>query len=557
MAKPSNYWDKRALRRLTEAEKQGEVYSKRIQKIYEQAQKNIQRDIENIYANYSKATGMDVQSLKTLLTKTQTQKLWDELKAKGLDQYVKGNYKARITRLEQLQAQLYAKVKEIYPQEQNEHTECFSDVLNNTYYKSIYDTQMGTGYDFAFSNLDDNLVKSVLSERWSGKNYSQRIWGNTDILAESVSEIVGGALLSGQSYAKTSRQIRERFNVGKYYADRLVRTECNHFHNQADAMAYEEMGVDKYVFMAVLDSRTSDICQRLDNKVIDLKDKKEGVNFPPLHPNCRSTTRVYMGEEIEKTLKRRARNPFTGENEIVDNISYEDWAKKYGLDQLEQSKKLTNDFKGSIINKSEIQQRLKKAGVKYRKVHKHKTQPTESQIIDRLGGYDETSGSCSSLAFAYAGNKNGLDVLDFRGGRSCTYFGTTRNIVKISRLPNVKSFYVKGYDDYVSTVNLLKNAVDGKEYYLATGEHCAIVRKLNGVYEYLELQMPGNNGFKRLDVQVLADRFNCQHSYTANGEKYEVDNVLIDISSLKGNKEFEKILGYINTATKEQLKGGG
>ena len=191
--------------------------------------------------------------------------------------------------------------------------------------KAIYDTQMGTGYDFAFSNLDDNLVKSVLSERWSGKNYSQRIWGNTDILAQSVSEIVGGALLSGQSYAKTSRQIRERFDVGKYYADRLVRTECNHFHNQADAMAYEEMDVDKYVFLAVLDTRTSEICQRYDNKVIDLKDKQEGVNFPPLHPNCRSTTRAYMGEEIEKTLKRRARNPITGENEIIDNMSYKDW----------------------------------------------------------------------------------------------------------------------------------------------------------------------------------------------------------------------------------------
>ena len=96
MAKPSSYWDKRAIRRLTEAEKQGAEYSKRIQKIYDQAYKNIQRDIDNIYANYSKATGLDVQSLKTLLTKSETDKLWKELKAKGLDQYIKGNYKARI-----------------------------------------------------------------------------------------------------------------------------------------------------------------------------------------------------------------------------------------------------------------------------------------------------------------------------------------------------------------------------------------------------------------------------------------------------------------------------
>ena len=358
MAKPSSYWDRRALRRLTEAEKQSEAYSKRIQKIYEQAHRNIQRDIDNIYQNYSKATGLDIQSLKTLLSKTETDKLWKELKAKGLDKYVMENYKARISRLEKLQAQIYAKAKEIYPQEQLEQTMCYDGVINNSYYKAIYDTQMGTGYDFAFSKIDDNMVSAILNEGWGGKNYSkkalnkalglnydQRIWNNTDILAESLSEIVGGALMSGQSYAKTSRQIRERFNVAKYYADRLVRTESNHFHNEADAMAYEEMGVDKYVFMAVLDTRTSTMCQDMDGEVIDLKDKEVGKNFPPLHPNCRSTTRAYMGEEIEKTLKRRARNPITGENEVIDNISYKDWAKQHGLNQ-----ELTNNVKRNIIN---------------------------------------------------------------------------------------------------------------------------------------------------------------------------------------------------------------
>ena len=348
MAKPSSYWDKRAVRRLTDAEKQGEAYSKQIQKIYDQANKNIQRDIENIYANYSKATGMDVNSLKELLTRTETQKLWDELKAKGLDKYIKGNYKARITRLEQLQAQMYAKIKDIYPKEQELNTDCYKGVMSDTYYKSIYDAQMGTGYDFAFSQLDDNLVKSVLSERWSGLNYSQRIWGNTDILAEAVSEIIGGALLSGQSIAKTSRQVRERFGVAKYYADRLVRTETNHFHNEADYMAYEEMDVNKYVFMAVLDTRTSMMCQELDNKVFELKEKNVGVNFPPIHPNCRSTTRAYMGEEIEKTLKRRARNPVTNKNEVIDNMSYKEWynskVKAHGQEEIDKAYKMSKNM---------------------------------------------------------------------------------------------------------------------------------------------------------------------------------------------------------------------
>lgn len=325
----AKYWDKRAIKRLSDAEKQSEAYIARINKMYDQAQRNIQRDIDNIYANYSKATGMDVQSLKTLLSKSETDKLWKELKAKGLDQYVKGNYKARISRLEKLQAQVYAKAKELYTQEQQATTELYKGVINDSYYKTIYDMQMGTGLDFAFSKIDDNMVDVLLNEKWSGKNYSQRIWGNTDLLAESLSEIIGGAMLSGQSISKTSQQIRERFGVAKYYADRLARTETNHFNNEADAMAYEEMDVDKYVFLATLDTRTSSICQEMDGKVIDLKERRVGENYPPMHPNCRSKTRAYMGEEIEATLKRRARNPVTGKTELIDNMSYKEWKERF------------------------------------------------------------------------------------------------------------------------------------------------------------------------------------------------------------------------------------
>ena len=347
MAKSNKYWDDRAIRRLTDAEKQSAEYSKRIQQIYDRANKNIQRDIEDIYRNYSKATGLDVQTLKILLTASKTEKLWAKMKRLGLDQYVKGNYKARITRLEQIQAQIYAKVKEIYTEEQLEHTKCYEGVINDTYYKSIYDTQMGTGFDFAFSKIDDNMVAAMLNEAWSGKNYSQRIWGNTDILANSVAEIVGGALMSGQSIAKTSRQIRERFGVAKYYADRLVRTETNHFNNAADAMAYEEMDVEKYVFMATLDTRTSTICQEWDGKVIPLKERKEGYNFPPLHPNCRSKTRAYMGAEVEATLQRRARNPITGKNEIIGNMSYKEWynakVKEHGKAAVDNTYKMVKN----------------------------------------------------------------------------------------------------------------------------------------------------------------------------------------------------------------------
>ena len=68
MAKSSSYWDKRAIKRLSEAEKTSDVYIKRIKKIYDQAYKDIDKEIARVYKNYSKETGLDTQKLRELLT---------------------------------------------------------------------------------------------------------------------------------------------------------------------------------------------------------------------------------------------------------------------------------------------------------------------------------------------------------------------------------------------------------------------------------------------------------------------------------------------------------
>lgn len=332
------YWDERALKRLNDVEIQSDEHIKRIKKIYARANRDIKKQIANIYKNYSKETGLDIQTLKTLLSKRETDKFWKSLEGKGLKQYVLDNYKARINRLEQLQGQLYARAKEVYGDELSNVYGHYRAVINESYNKTIYDTQIGTGYDFSFNKLDDKTINAVLNAKWHGGNYSTRIWGNTNILADRLSEILGGALISGQSMSKTIMEVQKAFDVGKYYAERLVRTETNHFNAEAEALAYEELGVERYVFVATLDNRTSEKCQNHDGKVYSFKDKKTGVNYPPLHPNCRSTTRGYLGEEEEKMLKRRAKNPITGETEIIDNISYNEWKKKYtDVDSIEKA----------------------------------------------------------------------------------------------------------------------------------------------------------------------------------------------------------------------------
>lgn len=194
---------------------------------------------------------------------------------------------------------------------------------------------------------------------------------------------------------------------------------------------------------------------------------------------------------------------------------------------------------------------LEKQGVEYRPIQMVTHQRSSDEIISRLSGGDLTEGSCSSLALAYAGNKAGYDVLDFRDGDSRKYFSSRDSIQKIADLPDVNSTSVRGFNDIESAHQLLEKTEKGKEYYMATGRHAAIVRRTDNGYEYLELQHPSNgNGWHTLDDSTLTNRFGC---YSAR--MFETSSFLMDVESMSNSRELRNILGFINTADSDQRKG--
>lgn len=323
----SKYWEKRAVNRMIEAERYSEANITRVYRIYDKANKDIDKMIDNVYQNYSKTTGLDKQELQALLSMKETDEFWKTLDSKGLKQYVKSNYKARITRLEKLKGELYARVKDIAPKETSIDTSTFKGVMYNSYNQTIYDTANGIDKEIPFNQLDDRTINQVLNYKWSGENYSQRIWTNTDILAGKIDDIINSAVMTGQSLTKTSKEIQQAFGVSKYYADRLIRTETNYFHNESEYQAYNEMGVEEYVFVSVLDNRTSEECQNHDGKRYKMSERKVGINYPPLHPNCRSTVRAWLGEEFDPK-KRRVNG------EVIDYVNYKDY-EKYNLTNIE------------------------------------------------------------------------------------------------------------------------------------------------------------------------------------------------------------------------------
>ena len=70
--------------------------------------------------------------------------------------------------------------------------------------------------------------------------------------------------------------------------------------------AYEKSGVvSKYQFIATLDERTSEICEDMNLRIFNTKDSQVGVNTPPMHSNCRSTTIPYLEKYAEEYQHRK------------------------------------------------------------------------------------------------------------------------------------------------------------------------------------------------------------------------------------------------------------
>ena len=269
------------------------------------------------------------------------------------------------------------------------------------------------------------------------------------------------------------------------------------------------------------------------------------------HPRCQHGASTYyegINDEPEEVTKAKHNHERLAVGSLLPKnvLNYQNWTNEL-QNQIESSKMDTN--------KSETVKQLEKSKIEYNPVQMLNNNITEEDIIQKISGGDETRGSCSSLALTYIGNKNGLNVLDFRGGESQRFFSTPQNILKMCDELNIKYKMELNYNDNLGAMNLLNKVEEGKEYYLSTGAHATIVRKLNGKLQYLELQDKTDNGFKQFTSQTLKKRFGCKQTHTIQGMKCKARSVLIDLDEFEDKEGFKEILGYINTLKNKQLKG--
>lgn len=164
------------------------------------------------------------------------------------------------------------------------------------------------------------LYQAIFKEPLEGLSFAQNFKILSENLKRETERAVRISVLNGETIAQTRARVRQRINVASNQYNSFIRTATQNVTHKATELTYKQNKkfIKKIQYIAILDSRTTDICKGLDGKVFNVG---EGPR-PPQHWNCRSFT-----------------IPIFSDDDLV-NQSYGDWV------ETQSDKTLTTNEKG-------------------------------------------------------------------------------------------------------------------------------------------------------------------------------------------------------------------
>ena len=179
----------------------------------------------------------------------------------------------------QLQAQIKAELQKLGDKEVEYLTKRFVKQ-----FEGVYETLAIPG-EAMFNTLDKSVVEQMINNIWvaDGKSWSERIWLNTEKLADALNENLIYCLTTGKKPGQLKKLLQTQFNVSFSRADALVRTELAHIQTQAAQKRYTDYGIQEVEVLVDEDERTCPECAKLEGERYPVN----AVMPVPIHPRCR------------------------------------------------------------------------------------------------------------------------------------------------------------------------------------------------------------------------------------------------------------------------------
>lgn len=150
-----------------------------------------------------------------------------------------------------------------------------------------------------YNTMLQRNVSELASQRQSPASMINRDIQNT---VTSIKEIAKQASMTNEAGIDWAKKVDRILTGNKSRggasrkAQRIIRTESCRQLNGATISDFKARGVTKYRFLSLEAVNSCKECTDLDGNVYDVDDAQEGVNLPPMHPNCQCWIVEYEDE---------------------------------------------------------------------------------------------------------------------------------------------------------------------------------------------------------------------------------------------------------------------
>ncbi len=335
------YWVKRAENNIKRGESISNSTLKALKKPYVETANNINKAVVGFLAKYSNEGLMPITDLRKTLTKEELKEYklllskyinyLKEIKSVDISEEMQKAKKLstmkKVSRQNILELYILLYLTELGLKKEEKLHDSIKTSYEESYYHSIYDIQRYDKEGTKVKALDEEETENIITKPWLDENYSERIYKERDKTNTIILRSILQCMALQQDYNTMTGLINKNMDSSYTRTKGLVKTEVSHAVDEAVEITYKEMGISKYQFVVILDNRTSEICREMDLQVFDIKDAQVGINYPPMHPNCRSSTIPYDNPEEVNKGTRMARTVRGKLYEVPATLSYNEWKK--------------------------------------------------------------------------------------------------------------------------------------------------------------------------------------------------------------------------------------
>lgn len=204
-------------------------------------------------------------------------------------------------------------------------TPVLTGVAAEAYGRSMFGLQKQLRIGFTLSEIPEALVKQAVTSQLTFTRSLDFIRSVTVPMREALIE----GILTGKNTDDIARDVMNVSDKSQWVSKAFARTALTEVSNEAEKKTLEESGLKRYRYLATLDERTCPVCGRLDGRVFNLDDAQKGVNFPPMHRNCRCVHTAVLSEDLRDRYRRRARDSEGRSILVPQSMTYDQWREKF------------------------------------------------------------------------------------------------------------------------------------------------------------------------------------------------------------------------------------